>query len=480
MKKIIFGIILTFIGITSLMASSATISVSSNKSTVVVGNTFTVTTKISSKTKIGSWEWTLSYDTSKFKLVTNNAYFFSENGEGKYSKTYTLKAIAKGSGKITVKSYGAFAYNDESKMSVSIGSKTVKVITQSELIDSYSKNNNLSSLSIEGATLSPEFKSSETNYTVTLGANTEKIVVNAKKSDSTATISGAKEYSVTEGENKIEVKVTAQNGDVKTYKIIVTVTDPNPINVTINDEVLTVVKRESLLISPQDYEKTLITINEQSIPALFNELNNYTLVGLKDSQGDVKLYIYNSELNTYTLYDEVNISALKIVPLEIDSSFDSQYLKTNVTIDDIIFNSLSIKNSNYHIIHARNLNIGKDDYYLYDKENNTMIKYTDEDTLIYKEKINKYEMIIMILLAETLFVFIILIIILMKKVRRNKKIKLQKLAMLKENKAKDEVKENKEINETKVKDEDKKVKKEYTKKRTNKKEVTESESKKDN
>ena len=59
LKKIsifILGIVLTFGGILQVNASSGTISVTSSASTVVVGNTFKVTVKISSSAALGSWQ----------------------------------------------------------------------------------------------------------------------------------------------------------------------------------------------------------------------------------------------------------------------------------------------------------------------------------------------------------------------------------------------------------------------------------------
>ena len=76
-------------------AASANVKVTTNKSQVVVGNTFTVTTKISGS-DLGSWQWTLSYDTKKFKLVSGgNVFFFSESGENqKIFGSITSKEIA--------------------------------------------------------------------------------------------------------------------------------------------------------------------------------------------------------------------------------------------------------------------------------------------------------------------------------------------------------------------------------------------------
>lgn len=459
-------------------AATAKITVSTSKSQVVVGNTFTVTTKISGS-GLGSWQWTLNYDTKKFKLVSGgNVFFFSESGENQKSKTWTLKAIAKGSGTISVKAAGAFAYKDESTMKVTTNSKTVKVITQAELEASYSKDNNLKSLSVEGLKLEPEFNKDTTDYKVTAESNTTEIKINATKSDSKADLSGTGTFKVTEGENKFTITVEAENGSIKKYNITVNVTDPNPITASINDKNYTVVKRESNLTKPEDYEKTEITINESKVPAFYNEVNNFTLVGLKDENGEISLFLYDKETNTFSEYKEIKLDQIKLYPLSIDKEIDN-YKLTKIKINDIEFDALMLDNSDYAVIHAQNMNNGTSDYYTYDTKTNTVIRYTDETLKPLKDKITKYEKMIILLCGETLLIFFILICILIAKIRNTKKRKLMHKMMLKQKeqelKEQEEKKRHEEVKEEtkeEIKSEDKESKdevKEETKSKKNKK-----------
>lgn len=440
-------------------AASANVKVTTNKSQVVVGNTFTVTTKISGS-DLGSWQWTLSYDTKKFKLVSGgNIFFFSESGENQKTKTWTLKAIAKGSGNITVKAAGAFSYKNESAIKVTTNSKTVKVITQAELEASYSKDNNLKSLSIDGLKLEPSFNKDTTDYKVTAESNTTEIKINAALSDSKASLSGTGTFKVTEGENKFTITVEAENGSVKKYNILVNVTDPNPITAKINDKDYTIVKRESNLTKPEDYEKKEITINDQKVPAFYNEVNNFTLVGLKNAEGDISLFLYDSETNTFSEYKEIKLDQLKLYPLSIDREIDN-YKLSKITINDIEFDALVLDNSDYAIIHAQNMNNGTNDYYTYDKKTNTVITYTDETLKPLQEKINKYEKMILLLTGETVLVFFILICILISKIRHTKKRKrLHKMMMeqkeleerqkeIKEKEVAEKIEQEKESNES--------------------------------
>ena len=454
-------------------AATAKITVSTSKSQVVVGNTFTVTTKISGS-GLGSWQWTLNYDTKKFKLVSGgNVFFFSESGENQKSKTWTLKAIAKGSGTISVKAAGAFAYKDESTMKVTTNSKTVKVITQAELEASYSKDNNLKSLSVEGLKLEPEFNKDTTDYKVTAESNTTEIKINATKSDSKADLSGTGTFKVTEGENKFTITVEAENGSIKKYNITVNVTDPNPITASINDKNYTVVKRESNLTKPEDYEKTEITINESKVPAFYNEVNNFTLVGLKDENGDISLFLYDKETNTFSEYKEIKLDQIKLYPLSIDKEIDN-YKLTKIKINDIEFDALMLDNSDYTVIHAQNMNNGTSDYYTYDTKTNTVIRYTDETLKPLKDKITKYEKMIILLCGETLLVFFILICILIAKIRNNKKRKKIHKMMLKQKEL-----EEKQKQESNIKEEKQEIKEENNSEEKNKdeKEIQDEETK---
>lgn len=457
--KFFTTILFSVIFITNLKAASGTVSVNASSSKPVIGSTITVTVKISSSNTLGSWNLVIGYDNSKLKLTSGSTSHLGEFGDGKkksVSYTYKFKAIGTGNAKIWVKdSTSVYDYKTEKTLSLSRGSTTVKIITQSELEASYSKNNNLSSLSIDGYKLSPNFKSNITEYKVEAGSNVEKITVNAKKADSKATVSGTGTINVTEGENKITVKVRAQNGSVKTYTILVNVIDPNPINVKYLDKDYIVVKRESNLKCPENYEKKTITINDQKVPAFYNEINKYTLVGLKDADGNIELFIYNND--TYQKYDELLLDQMKIIPLEMDKEFDG-YKKEKLLINKNEYSALKLNDSELYIIHARNLEDGTDDYYMYDNKTNTMIRYNDDMLIPYKEelkklnKLDKYEKIILLLSVETVIIFFTLICILISNSRKNKKRKKAKeeyLKKLEDERKKEEIDKKKETKKKK-------------------------------
>ena len=89
-----------------------------------------------------------------------------------------------------------------------------------------SDNNFLSSITVkvnnETRTYTPEFNLETEDYYLTVDSTETKITINAKPEDSTATISGLGEQNIKSGENIYEIKVKAESGNIKTYRVHVT------------------------------------------------------------------------------------------------------------------------------------------------------------------------------------------------------------------------------------------------------------------
>lgn len=416
--------LLFFSGFSRVNAASASISVKSSASTVVVGKTFNVTVTVSSAAALGSWEFTIDYNSSVLQLQSGTSYIVDYGNGSLKSKSYnySFKAIGTGSPKVSVKSYGAYDWS-ETKMSVSAGSATINVKTQQQIEAEYSKNNNLKGLSVEGYAISPEFNKDTLEYSVELASNIESIIVYASAEDSKSSVNGAGTIAVSEGENKISIVVTAENGSTKTYTLTAIVKDPNPVTVvTSTGETRTVVKRESLLVKPETFTNTSIVINEVEVPAFYSEITKYTLVGLKNEAGAIDLFVYDSEKNSFTLYKEVTFNQIKFYPLNIESDKFANYKLSKITLNDLEVNAYKIKNnSEFAIIYGINIETGVKDYYVYDSKDNTITRYNFEETNILNQKIKNYFALIIGLGVESLFLLTIIIIILINASRKKNK-----------------------------------------------------------
>lgn len=424
-KKILITILAMIILPNVVSAASGQISVNST-STVVQGNKVTVTVTLSSNTLIGSWQMDLNYDKNYLQLVSSSAeaggtMMVDSSAGGTKSKSYTFsfKALKTGSTRVSVGSYLAYAYNDLSSMSLTSSSKTIRIMTQQELEATYSKDNNLKSLSVEGYELDKTFDKDTLEYNITAPTGTTTVKVLATASDKTASISGLGEIEVTEGSNTVPIVVTAQNGDQKTYTIIVNVEDQNPINVKVDNKDYVVVKNASLLEAPITFIDTKININNYEIPAFTNDNAHLTLVGLKDETGNVSLYIYDN--GKYSKFNELHLDTILLIPVAFDKELD--FIKTNVTINESEIEAYKYsEDTEFVIINAKNLEDGKVSLYLYDTVKNTAIRYDEKYLNETNETIKNYTYIIITFAGALLFLLIIIFCLLHSLKKKQKKI----------------------------------------------------------
>ena len=149
----LFILLFTFIVKIDDVKAACSVHVSSPKS-AVVGSTFKVSATVSSD--VGSWYYVLSYDSSKVQLVSGNPKVVGVIGDSKTS-SYTFKAISSGTTSFKAVNLSLASNSTNAQCSASAGSSSITMKTQAEIEAGYSKNNNLSSLSVEGGELTPAF-----------------------------------------------------------------------------------------------------------------------------------------------------------------------------------------------------------------------------------------------------------------------------------------------------------------------------------
>ena len=95
--------------------------------------------------------------------------------------------------------------------------KTYQVVVHRKSNDA-----NLNSLSVTGYTISPVFNSSTTSYTVSIPYTVTEVEVVATANSQLANATLTNTNNLTVGENLVKVTVTAEDGTIKVYQIIVT------------------------------------------------------------------------------------------------------------------------------------------------------------------------------------------------------------------------------------------------------------------
>lgn len=411
MKKIkyfIFSLVVMIVGLG--MVNAASLSVTANRTTVVVGNTVTVTVNASGA---AGWEYCLKYDTNVFTLVsatsdTGGTCVRTGSSLMGYSKvTYKLKAKKSGSSTVTLKN--AAMYDDLGKqVNTTVGAVTLRAKTQAEIEASYSTNANLSSLRVVDYVMTPEFNKNTLEYNLEVENEVEKVTIKASKADSSASVSGTGEKELTEGLNKFNIVVTAEKGNKKTYVINITRKELNPIHVDVDGFDYTIVRKADALEAPIYYSSTEIEVEGEMVPAFKSDITGYTLVGLKDEDGNVDLYRRTD--NGYKLYNQIGTEGVMFIPLDATTLLKGYEQVKNIKINDITVKTYTNDTkSNYVMAYGMNAATGKVDWYRYDTIEKSFQRYEEE---IVEEENNDIYFLLTIVFASVSALSILLVIIL--------------------------------------------------------------------
>lgn len=433
MKKrflILFSIFILFLAPNIIKAASANVQISA-PSSVYVGETVTVSVTISSSASLGSWQYTVAYDDSILGDSSQGqtvASYAENSGKTSVTNSWTFKAKSSGSVTFSIPSIVVYAFDDDSEMSLGGStSASINVIKPSSGGNTgsnsgnngghsdykYSDDNNLSSLNIEGFNI--DFDSSVTEYSVSVPNDTKKVKIGATANDGNASVSGIGDYDVKEGNNEINIVVTAENGDTKTYKINVVVKELSPIEVKVNDKTYTVVRKSDKLPKVNaTYKSSTILVKGESVPCYHSEITDIYLIGLMNDKGKVELFNYDSKSDKFSVYNEINIGGLYISLIE-NSDVPIGYKSGLVKIGDKEYNGY-LKDGSYSLLYGINLETGEKNFYSYDSSEGTLQKY------VSSSKVNGkcYSYILFGLIGLCVFEFIMIIACVVSK---NKKIK---------------------------------------------------------
>jgi len=409
-------------------AAEYSISVTSNS--VTVGNSITL--KISGSKLLGRFNVTSS--NNAVASLSNSSVWVENN-----TQSITIKAKKAGTTTITVTPDDISDSNSGAELSLS--KKTIKItVKEPVVVDTTPKpkssNNYLSSLSINGIELDEKFDKEILEYSATIPAETEKIKINAQLADSNASVNGIGEVSVSSGLNTFNIVVTAENGSKRTYVLKATVLELEPIEVKVNDDKYTVIRKRKDLPKISDYfENKDVKIGNDTVEGYYNENLNYTVVGLKDSNGNIEYYLYKD--GKYELYKEYNFNGITLQI--IDKELDGGYKKTNFLYDsdkidayqevkvDIVKNTYALDDNNiegnqFYLFYAKNIESGKEYLYQYDSVEKTVQRYNTLILDMYKDTSDTYYMYLLgsILIVGILIVIFSVIIIAMGKKKKRK------------------------------------------------------------
>ncbi len=332
------------------------------------------------------------------------------------SYSITLNALKVGTATITIT---PVEVSNSVGGTINLGAKSITITVS--LPREKSKNNYLKSINIDGYELVPAFDKDTLEYNVSVPSTTEKITINAEKEDKYSTISGVGEFEVLEGANTFEITCTSETGVSKVYAVNVTVEDLNPIEVSVNNEKLTIVKTTRNMIMPDNYVEKTVSITGINIPSYFNEASNITLIGLKNESGEIKLYKYLD--NKYEKYTEIISGNIQFTPSKITNTLEG-YIKKDININNDKVEALVVSdNSKFAVLYGINIIDGNEGYYVYDMESKSIQKYDSEMIDLLREENKQYLNLIYIAGGLAAISLLIVIILASSNSKKNKLIK---------------------------------------------------------
>lgn len=419
---------------------------------VMVGNDVTVNMKVTSDTALGTAEVMLSYDPGILEFVSGTS---ANGGAGAIKilgtmdsadqKTFNFslkfKTLQAGNAQIKVTSQEIYDVNSQALSLSKQGSATVKVTSPATV----SKDATLKSLKISPGTLSPAFSAAVDQYTTEVDANTSDLVVNAVAANAGANVALEGDKGLKAGENKVVVKVTAEDGQtIKNYTITVkkpeggeSVRETNEngetkeaefadTKVTVNGTEYDIATSFDEASLPEGFEAATYSYKGTDVMSGKGLEKDLLLLYLKDAGGNGGFFVYNEKSDSWSQFVQVETSskAIVIIPLDTDTKVPEGFTERSVDIDGVRVTGWVAKTEaepEYCVFYAMNWN-GEKEFYRYDLKEKTIQRYFasgvsgDEYTKLAKtyEALRKdYSMQFYILIAVSVMALVLLVIVIL-------------------------------------------------------------------
>ncbi len=360
--KLIFMIIICGLSIWIFSNSSNAAYVSIKPSTTSASPGQTVTLTISSdcvgRVNLTASNGSLSSD--RVWIENNNAtatITVGNSGTTVITATAQNGAMSSGGSDVPVSPSSASISIKTASTTTNNGAVANNTTTTNQEPNKKSSNANLSNLGIKPNDFTG-FKAGTTSYNVTVPSDVEAVEVYATAQDSKSKIAGTGKKQLQEGENKLEVTVTAEDGTKKTYTINVTKSGKTE-NTEENEETeenkeneetkesskgLSELKIENLELTPKFqtdiYEYTLKYVGTETtldINAIATDVNYIVeITGNKDLQeGEniITILVSDAEENTIATYQ---IKVNKSIAEETEMQEEEQNINENQKQNKII------------------------------------------------------------------------------------------------------------------------------------------------
>jgi len=420
-KYLLFAFIVGIMGLVNVNAASIT--VKSNSTNPTVGSSIKVTVSVGnvgqSSGKVGSWEYCVEYDKNKLTLVTPTSACVADTVGHSSSETFTFKVKASGTSTISLADVELYDFETEEKVAanfapININAKAQEDISSDTKEKTGSDNAYLRALEVVDYKLTPEFNKKTYSYEVEVPNDVTEVGINAFKEDPNAIIStNAKDIDhiqLTEGVNKVVITVRAEKGNKLEYVVNIKRSEEDPIVVNIDGKEYTVLRSLDEVEKPKYYTDSSLEIEEQTVESLSSDVTGYTLVALKDEDGNVVLFSYSE--GSYERYVEVNNELTTLIPKEtkklIEGFTQSKEIDINGNKVTVYYND---SNSDFVLLYAMNVGNGETAWYSYDIKEGTLQRYNGEVKVEKKGKDIYFYLAIAFAVISGLAILIVFIVL---------------------------------------------------------------------
>lgn len=411
MNKIVFLfcsiVMLLFIDVIPCYAASADIKISSKDVEVEKGKTIKVEIKVTSSDSIGDFEGFLTYNPDVLEFESESSFIAGGDGlikitdtnvaTGVKSKKYVIKfkAIAIGESSIEFREQpSVYNFDDSSNMSVSSNQIKISVKAEKEA----SANADLKELKVAPGKITPDFDKSITEYKMEVSADVDQLIISSLPADEKSNVEIEGNNDLKAGDNMIEIKVKAESGATKTYKIIV-IKEAN----------------EEVKVDNEGQANDELSNNPESDDE-YNSIENNSNTFAKIKEIDGNLYLQSSYQ-----YELLTPDDYVVIP--------KGYEKTTITINGIKVKAYKSKEVDEIVLLYAKGPSGMERFYQYDTIENTMQRFLEpvstqtNDTVTYdmKDKESPQIIILSIIVLILLATIIILIISLVQSHKINKR-----------------------------------------------------------
>lgn len=421
---ILFSMI--FIVTYKTIAYAANVNGSITSANAVVGENVTLTVNLSSSVEIFGFDVHIQYDSSKLDFVSGSSDIASVNGGNgriilysdtcsskNVTATLVFKAKEAGSHNVYLTADSSVYDNDVVKMNLVASTGVITATSEAPV----SADNNLKDLTVyvedeNGNTTNgwfwPAFNKDTTQYYLNVEGNAKKLAITANANSGTSTVS-LNNPELVVGNNNITITVKAQDGSTKNYVIAVTKAEretesesqtesKNPDEttgsnqntsnkkVTIGDKTYTITDYNNEMTLPEGYEIIDYDYKGNNIKALKGLGTGLIIVAFVDDTSNVQGFLYDETADDFYKFITANVKSAQYVLVDMPSVVEGVNIPANYTLSSINYdNSVLVAyvsgDSKIYIVSAIDCNGKKGLYYL-DSENNTIMRYFENENAI--------------------------------------------------------------------------------------------------